>query len=554
MSKFYSLLIFTFFSFSAFSQALYNDGTITIEDAGLIFVNGDVEITDNGTVTPDGTLQIKGDLQQDGTLTYGASGDRLVVFDSIDATRAQNITSNNGVVEFHNLRAYNPSVLVLGTYNQGGVTSNVDIQVNGDLDVNNGDLIMWTNELILGSDASISNADGNNVLYFTSGSCNWELSTLKTYSFPIYREGAIGYVPVEIDVQAMPASGDVIKVGFTPQSNLGNIFHTGGCPGIFGTPGNQTIMLNKLVDNFGYWQVDAFDNGGTYVGQAAGWDYDITVHYPEPVLSNFQSTYGADYFKVLKVDNYAGTTPIAFNPSTADWYSGVTSTGFYCSGITDLSTYNFATGITSESVRSFSNFGGAGNNGGGGLPVELLYLEANAMNNNYIQLDWATAVEIDNSGFEVMRSVDGINFTNIGWIDGNGNTTTQQYYTFSDMDVVSGTVYYYRLNQVDYDGDNELTYIVSASLVTDNVFAIGEFVPNPTYGGTSLDINTSDAKEISVKVFNTLGQIVAAEDLNLTVGMNKANFELNELAAGTYYAVITVDNQVYNKKLVIAQR
>ena len=76
-----------------------------------------------------------------------------------------------------------------------------------------------------------------------------------------------------------------------------------------------------------------------------------------------------------------------------------------------------------DGLTSFS--GGTGgysvNDNGSPLPVELLNFEAQAVNNEYVQLDWSTATEINNDGFEVLRSTDGVNFERIAWVDGNGN-------------------------------------------------------------------------------------------------------------------------------------
>ena len=98
------------------------------------------------------------------------------------------------------------------------------------------------------------------------------------------------------------------------------------------------------------------------------------------------------------------------------------------------------------------------------LPVELLYFDAFPSNNQYAQLEWATATEINNDGFEVLRSTDGIDFEYIAWISGNGNQTSTHKYSYEDYSIETGITYYYRLKQIDYDGQYEYFNIESVKL------------------------------------------------------------------------------------------
>jgi len=89
------------------------------------------------------------------------------------------------------------------------------------------------------------------------------------------------------------------------------------------------------------------------------------------------------------------------------------------------------------------------------LPVELLLFDVTPINNQYARLEWATASEINNEGFEVLRSTDGENFEYIAWISGNGNQTTIHKYSYEDYSIEKGITYYYQLKQIDYDGQYE---------------------------------------------------------------------------------------------------
>lgn len=95
------------------------------------------------------------------------------------------------------------------------------------------------------------------------------------------------------------------------------------------------------------------------------------------------------------------------------------------------------------------------------LPVTLLFFKGENKENKYSHLTWGTALEINNSGFVVEKSLNAMDFDSIGWVDGHGNSTTLNTYSFDDVNVLNGKTYYYRLKQVDYDGGFEYSEIVS---------------------------------------------------------------------------------------------
>jgi hypothetical protein len=183
--------------------------------------------------------------------------------------------------------------------------------------------------------------------------------------------------------------------------------------------------------------------------------------------------------------------------------------------------------------------------------VKLIGLNADPIDNSYIRVSWATASEQDNKGFEVMRSVDGVNFTNIGWVDGNGTTTDQHNYLYNDKTVQPNVVYYYRLNQVDVDGRGTLTYIVDAQITDGPNITVSDLIPNPTTGKTRLVINTTDAQSVSVKFYDILGKLIMSNDEQIAYGTNTIDFDMSSLADATYTAIIKIGSNTYSKKIVL---
>ena len=92
------------------------------------------------------------------------------------------------------------------------------------------------------------------------------------------------------------------------------------------------------------------------------------------------------------------------------------------------------------------------------LPVELISFEANRSQGD-VYLSWVTASEINNDYFEILSSVDGITWTSEKIVIGNGNTAEMMYYS----DVVNSDGVYFKLKQVDFNGQYEYSNILSVS-------------------------------------------------------------------------------------------
>ncbi len=109
------------------------------------------------------------------------------------------------------------------------------------------------------------------------------------------------------------------------------------------------------------------------------------------------------------------------------------------------------------------------------LPVELADFYLKELDNCQVQLYWKTVSETLNERFEIERSGDGSDFRIIGEVKGNHTSSQTHYYTFTDAEVPTATTYY-RLKQVDVDGQFEYSKIIASYRNGDVAFRIG---PNP---------------------------------------------------------------------------
>jgi len=164
------------------------------------------------------------------------------------------------------------------------------------------------------------------------------------------------------------------------------------------------------------------------------------------------------------------------------------------------------------------------------LPVELISFTAK-QDKQSIQLDWQTASEENNEGFEVQRSNNGEEWEVLDFVEGNGTTLEVQNYTYTDEESFAG-VNYYRLKQIDFDGQFEYSEIVNISQKISNISII-EIFPNPVTDG--LNIVGAEGK---VTIYNILGQPMK----QFTVSDENSSIDVVDLPKGQYILRIQQQN------------
>ena len=184
------------------------------------------------------------------------------------------------------------------------------------------------------------------------------------------------------------------------------------------------------------------------------------------------------------------------------------------------------------------------------LPVELSALEIQPKA-DALGLFWATASEENNAGFELQRSRNGQNFKTIAFIEGAGTSVEAQEYFYDDKAIKRNKTYYYRLKQIDYDGQFEYSQVVSGMLhSTDR--AVGEFYPNPVVNGTSqIDYTAQSSTTLSIDVYSTAGQLLRSETRDVAAGLNTLAFDFGDLPSGMVFVKIAEGGDAVYKKVMI---
>jgi hypothetical protein len=190
---------------------------------------------------------------------------------------------------------------------------------------------------------------------------------------------------------------------------------------------------------------------------------------------------------------------------------------------------------------------------GNPFPVELVSFNARLIEKN-VFLNWKTATEINNYGFDIERKeISKSNllgdFQKISFITGNGNSNSPKEYSYIDKDVLSGT-YLYRLKQIDNDGQYEYSPVVNIEIAAPAEYNLSQNYPNPFNPSTAIKFNLPEDGLVKLSVFNILGQeIKTLVNEQREAGTYIENFDAAELNSGVYFYELRVNNFVQTKKM-----
>ena len=189
------------------------------------------------------------------------------------------------------------------------------------------------------------------------------------------------------------------------------------------------------------------------------------------------------------------------------------------------------------------------------VPVELTSFAAN-VNDNDVTLNWSTATETNNSGFQVERN-NGSGYEVIGFVAGHGTTTEIQSYSFVDKNIGSGN-YSYRLKQIDYNGTYSYSNTVEAEIVVKE-YSLSQNYPNPFNPSTIIRFSLMADSKVSLKIFDVLGQEVATLiNGQMSAGSQTVNFDASHMNSGVYFYRLDadgVDGQKFSstKKMILTK-
>jgi uncharacterized protein (TIGR03790 family) len=206
---------------------------------------------------------------------------------------------------------------------------------------------------------------------------------------------------------------------------------------------------------------------------------------------------------------------------------------------------------------------GAGDNNNS-LPVEIASFSANS-NTKGVTLQWTTATEVNNHGFEIQRAALGNqtsekNWLKIGFVKGSGNSNSAKSYLFVDahrndaaeQGNVSGRVVY-RLKQIDNDGKFVYSNVVEARIANaPTACVLKQNYPNPFNPTTMISYQLPEGGNVILKVYDVIGKEVATlVDGEQNAGEHYATFSAAALASGLYFYTIKTGTFTETKRMML---
>ncbi len=311
------------------------------------------------------------------------------------------------------------------------------------------------------------------------------------------------------------------NIGATGDDNTGSDDEDGFSvltPGTAGGTGEIRIVGNAVnagttvyVGMWMDWDGDGFEASEFYSGSGVSnspVNIDITVNVPADFISGDEA----------KVMVKAGLSAFAFEDAAS----------------------NVINGEIEGHVLSFNDMI---------LPVE--YLEFDAVNvGDYNHISWVTASEENSDYFVIEKSADGINYDELGTVTAAGFSTEYIEYNYIDENPLA--ISYYRLKNVDFDGQFAYSKVVVVNGESTEAVEDFTFFPNPNKTGELnfiIDANRDETTQLEIR--DITGRIVVRESLLLSRGINARQVDLNNLANATYFVTLQGYNETQSKRLVI---
>ena len=184
------------------------------------------------------------------------------------------------------------------------------------------------------------------------------------------------------------------------------------------------------------------------------------------------------------------------------------------------------------------------------VPVELTSFTANLLDSRVV-LNWSTATEINNSGFQVERSINNESYEQVAFVPGFGTTTEPKNYSYSDNSVTNG-IYYYRLKQIDFDGSFTYSEVVEINIGLPTEFNLSQNYPNPFNPSTTINFSVPKSEFVTLKLYDVLGnEIETLVNDQKPAGNYEVAFNASNLPSGVYYYQLKAGNSIETKKMVL---
>lgn len=430
---------------------------------------------------------------------------------------------------------------------------------------------------------SIGYVVGNNAKFWKTSDGGLTLTTvpvgvagvnnLIALEFYDYNNGVIagglpGVGPAQQTFFGKTTDGGLTWTDNTPQPNNNNIItcldmadrstgYAGGGPGfVFKTKdeGNTWTRLAPQL-NGSVNSVKAFDSLNVYAVTSNGKFYKSTdgaaTWTEAPISVTISSAFGQEW---LDMNNgiIFGTLGVIAKTSDAGQTWRIMNAG----GWTAYGAYM----PHPDTFWISAGYGQVSRYAAGIIPVELSSLIGYAEGNDVL-LNWTTATEKNNRGFQVERALTGgrsleatagSDWAIIGFVEGRGTTTENSVYSFRDKNLTEGS-YIYRIKQTDFDGTYRYYYLgTEIEIGTPDGYALNQNYPNPFNPVTRIDFSVPTAGNVTIKLYDINGaEVKTIVNAKYNAGRHHSYINAEGLSSGVYFYQMTAGSFTSVKKLSV---
>ena len=483
---------------------------VVTKNNGSVQLTANIDVTENFVTTNNTSvfnisgkyMKVGGDfLNANGTGTFtGIGGSTVEFYKSI----MQNFTNTSGSLRLNRVVMNKPAgrVSLIGVNSKMNIDSTLTLtsgiittRSNSTLEVN----VKYYLPAAITGHNPLSYIDGLLRRKISNGSS----SVTGTYNFPVGNIVALGGYELAVIEFTTP----------TTIPNITSIFNTwAGSTPAQGPVASDCIVATYStmpIFNNGYW---AFKRSNSIVDG----NYNIALHN---VGEN--NIFGVDW-TVAKADD--SSDPLAI----ISW--GLLGNCDLTSTPANTRRNNINPGPSA--ATSFNHFYATVQTGTI-LPIELLFFNAQPDGEN-VKCKWETSSETNNEYFEVERSLNGKEYISIGKVRGFGLGTSTESRTYSLVDDdLCNDIRYYRLKQVDIDGNYSYSEVVAIDCSSDkkriNIY------PNPAESMIYCTFYENKNYSLTFQCRDILGKVIKEEIHEVAKGYNTVQYDVSNLAKGIYF-------------------
>jgi len=304
----------------------------------------------------------------------------------------------------------------------------------------------------------------------------------------------------------------------------------------------ESIVFNGYLyaNAWPYWSITPMGSVNPITGTAADISNQINATYTQGTAYSFNQESGAlPLGWVQRNLTDGGATTDLKNSLAQGWFAiGVVDWDFSTSYYVEYQGWAEANKPHLTVTYTYS------------VPVELTSFTASSVKDE-VKLNWNTATEINNQGFDVERmNADG-SFEQIGYVAGFGTTTEPKAYEYIDSKLATGN-YTYRLKQIDFDGTSTYSDEVNVVVELPMEYSLDQNYPNPFNPSTTIKYSIAEDGFVKLAIYNMLGEeVTTLVNTTQKAGKYEVNFNASNLASGVYVYRIESANFNAVKKLML---